>query len=131
MQPVSRLGVYFAPTSANRDASHISAAAFVSPTAHLSLGAAEAGSCHPQQQEVVCGWFRGQHAAPAELTSIIQPTGLWKCLIVQLCPVVSWFEAGRWEIFRWPQEEEEIEARSLVAQVNVLPMKLLDERKGC
>lgn len=100
LQPVSRLGVYFAQSSANHDASHTSAAAFESPTAHLPLGTAEAGPCHPQQQEVVCGWFRGQHAAPAGLTSIIQPMGLWKCLIVNLCPVVSCFEAGRWEIFR-------------------------------
>lgn len=67
--------------------------------------------------------FRGQHAGPAGLTSIIQPLGLWKCLIVKLCPVVSWFGAGRWEIFRWPQEKEEIDAGSLVAQVNALPMK--------
>lgn len=103
----------------------------MSPTAHLPLGAAEAGPCHPQQQEVVCGQFRGQHAVPAGLTSIIQPMGLWKCLIVKLCPVVLWFEAGRWEIFTLPQEEEEIKARSLIAQVDVLPMKLLGERKGC
>lgn len=103
----------------------------MSPTAHLPLGAAEAGPCHPQQQEVVCGQFRGQHAVPAGLTSIIQPMGLWKCLIVKLCAVVLWFEAGRWEIFTLPQEEEEIKARSLIAQVDVLPMKLLGERKGC